>query len=132
MSTPSTAATTAATATITAANAAIAASQARTGPQPAAADPSADPAADASVASLAPTLQRLRDAWQANKPDYAQRSADLPGGGTRIFAGKTYVALYAVVAFEPYSGNMTKIYLDSGHEILVDLPAHNVRNSMES
>ena len=24
----------------------------------------------------------------------AQRSADLPGGGTRIFAGKTYVALY--------------------------------------
>ena len=77
MSTPSTAATTAASATITAANAAIAASQARTEPQPPAADPSADPAADASVASLAPTLQRLRDAWQANKPDYAQRSADL-------------------------------------------------------
>ena len=46
--------------------------------------------------------------------------------------GKTYVALYAVVAFEPYSGNITRIYLDSGHQILVDLPAHNVRNIMES
>ena len=26
---------------------------------------------------LAPTLQRLRSAWQAQRPDYAQRRADL-------------------------------------------------------
>lgn len=30
-----------------------------------------------SIADLAPTLTRLRDSWQANKPDYAQRRADL-------------------------------------------------------
>ena len=46
--------------------------------------------------------------------------------------GKTYVDLHAVVAFEQHSGNMTKIYLDCGHEILIDLPAHNVRNILES
>lgn len=36
------------------------------------------PAGGASATTdLAPTLQRLRDAWQKQKPDYAQRRADL-------------------------------------------------------
>ncbi|MFT4179317.1 MAG: coniferyl aldehyde dehydrogenase [Thermomonas sp.] len=36
-----------------------------------------DAFADTPVSDLAPTLQRLRDAWQARKPDYAQRRNDL-------------------------------------------------------
>ena len=32
---------------------------------------------DTALPDLAPTLQRLRDAWQAQRPDYAQRRADL-------------------------------------------------------
>ena len=36
-----------------------------------------DAIADTQPADLAPTLQRLRDAWQARKPDYAQRRDDL-------------------------------------------------------
>lgn len=32
---------------------------------------------DTAVAALAPTLQRLREAWQARKPDQAQRRRDL-------------------------------------------------------
>ena len=69
-----TAATTAANAAITAANAAITAS--RSGHQ----DPSTPVAGDGTptpVAELAPTLQQLRQAWQAKKPDYAQRRVDL-------------------------------------------------------
>ena len=46
--------------------------------------------------------------------------------------GKTYVDLRAVVAFEPASDQTTNIYLDSGHQILVDLLAHNVRYIMET
>ena len=68
-----TAATTAANATIAAANAAIAAGNAVS-----------DTAASRTAAGghgggadLAPTLQRLRDAWQQQKPDYQQRRADL-------------------------------------------------------
>ena len=67
------AATVATNATITAANAAIAASNARTAPL-------ADQHASAPVTTpdaLAPTLQVLRNAWQARKPDYAQRRDDL-------------------------------------------------------
>jgi coniferyl-aldehyde dehydrogenase len=33
--------------------------------------------AETPIADLAPTLQRLRSAWQAHKPDYAQRRDDL-------------------------------------------------------
>lgn len=33
--------------------------------------------ADTPISVLAPTLQQLRQAWQANKPDYDQRRADL-------------------------------------------------------
>lgn len=36
-----------------------------------------DAIADTPVSDLAPTLQRLRAAWQARKPDYAQRRDDL-------------------------------------------------------
>ncbi len=36
-----------------------------------------DAIADTQPTDLAPTLQRLRDAWQARKPDYAQRRDDL-------------------------------------------------------
>src|SRR5690606_11370377 len=36
-----------------------------------------DTIADTQPTELAPTLQRLRDAWQARKPDYAQRRDDL-------------------------------------------------------
>ena len=32
---------------------------------------------DTSISELAPTLQRLRDAWQANKPDETQRRRQL-------------------------------------------------------
>jgi coniferyl-aldehyde dehydrogenase len=32
---------------------------------------------DTTTSELAPTLQRLRDAWQARKPDRAQRQRDL-------------------------------------------------------
>ena len=32
---------------------------------------------DTSISDLAPTLQRLRDTWQAHKPDEAQRRQDL-------------------------------------------------------
>ena len=53
--------------------------------------------------------------------------------------GKTYVDLRAIVAFEPSRvttpsamGDMTRIYLDCGHVIVVDVPPHRVRNIMES
>ncbi len=36
-----------------------------------------DTAADTPVAELRPTLARLREAWRADKPDYAQRRDDL-------------------------------------------------------
>lgn len=75
MTTSPHAATTAANAAITAANAAIAAANATTVP----ANGSGAPAPDGNtpVADLAPTLQRLRHAWQARKPDHAQRRDDL-------------------------------------------------------
>ena len=68
------AATTSANAAITAANAAISAST--DGRQKL---PLREPGdtAPTPVAELTPTLQRLRQAWQAKKPDYAQRRADL-------------------------------------------------------
>lgn len=72
--TAATAATTAANAAITAANAAIiAASSAHDAPVP---DAERASPADA-VSELAPTLERLRKAWRAKKPDYAQRMDDL-------------------------------------------------------
>ena len=71
--TSATAVTTAANAAITAANAAIAASRQRA---PASPDDNGAPG-DTAIADLAPTLQRLRAAWQARKPDYAQRRDDL-------------------------------------------------------
>lgn len=46
--------------------------------------------------------------------------------------GKTYVDLRAIVAFEQTSDSRTKIYLDCGHEIVVDVPAHNVRYILET
>ena len=56
-----------------------------------------------------------------------------------VLLGKTYVALYAVVAFEPARvttpaamRDMTRLYLDCGHVIVVDVPPHKVRNIMES
>ena len=65
---------TAATAATTAANAAItAAGSGNDAPIPA--GERAPPADD--VSELAPTLERLRKAWRANKPDYAQRMDDL-------------------------------------------------------
>ena len=73
----------AANAAITAANAAItAATAARTadgGPSPGNPPPTKAfrAAPDTAVAELAPTLQQLRQAWQANKPGYDQRRADL-------------------------------------------------------
>ena len=70
------AASTSATAAITGANAAItAANAARTRPSTGATAPL--PEGDTPVADLAPTLQRLRDAWQASKPGYDQRRNDL-------------------------------------------------------
>ncbi|WP_081420473.1 coniferyl aldehyde dehydrogenase [Pseudoxanthomonas sp. Root630] len=69
------AATTAANAAITAANAAITATTA--GGEPAAPPPGGHTLRDTQVADLAPTLERLRQAWQARKPDYAQRRDDL-------------------------------------------------------
>ncbi|RZA18519.1 MAG: coniferyl aldehyde dehydrogenase [Lysobacteraceae bacterium] len=70
---------TAATAAITAANAAITAANAATS---AATRPPPPTAADAGaratpIDDLAPTLQRLRSAWQSRKPDYRQRRDDL-------------------------------------------------------
>ena len=76
MNTAATSATTvtiAANAAITAANAAITASGDRPHMPPA----SGGAAGDTTIGDLAPTLQQLRNAWQARKPDYAQRSADL-------------------------------------------------------
>ena len=69
------AATTAANAAITAANAAITAATAETATGSGHTAPAPD--GDTPVADLAPTLQRLRQAWQARKPDYAQRRDDL-------------------------------------------------------
>ena len=47
--------------------------------------------------------------------------------------GKTYVDLRAIVAFEQGEElGTTRLYLDCGHVIVVDVPAHNVRNIMES
>ena len=69
------AATTPANAAITAANAAITAATA--GSEPTAAAPSGHAPRDTQMADLAPTLERLRQAWQARKPDYAQRRDDL-------------------------------------------------------
>ena len=69
------AATTAANAAITAANAAITATNANTGP--AKGNGASAPQGDTPVADLAPTLQRLRGAWQERKPDHAQRRDDL-------------------------------------------------------
>ena len=68
------AASTSASAAITAANAAITAANAARNNGHAGAPP---PDGDTPVADLAPTVQRLRAAWQANKPGYAQRRADL-------------------------------------------------------
>lgn len=69
------AATTAANAAITAANAAITAATADTAPR--AGNGTRAPDGDTPVGDLAPVLQRLRDTWQARKPDYAQRRDDL-------------------------------------------------------
>ncbi|MBL8256010.1 MAG: coniferyl aldehyde dehydrogenase [Pseudoxanthomonas mexicana] len=70
------AATTAANAAIIAANAAItAANAAKPDTTPGNAAPV--PEGDTPVAVLAPTLQRLRQAWQARTPDDAQRRDDL-------------------------------------------------------
>ncbi|MBD9470648.1 coniferyl aldehyde dehydrogenase [Pseudoxanthomonas sp. PXM01] len=69
------AATTAANAAITAANAAITAATADTAPR--AGNGTRAPDDDTPVGDLAPVLQRLRDTWQARKPDYAQRRDDL-------------------------------------------------------
>ena len=71
-------ATIAANAAITAANAAIAgASRQQDNKNHPSAGHSSKPGADTAVTDLAPTLQRLREAWQANKPDQAQRRQDL-------------------------------------------------------
>ena len=73
--TSATAAITAANAAITAADAAIAASGQRADGVP---SPSGGHASgETAIADLAPTLQRLRGAWQARKPDYALRRDDL-------------------------------------------------------
>ena len=69
------AATTAANAAITAANSAITAATA--GREPAAPPSDRPVTRDTQVVDLAPTLDRLRQAWQARKPDYAQRRDDL-------------------------------------------------------
>ena len=68
------AATTAANAAITAANAAITAS---TGNRQDLPDREPSDGVPTPVAELSPTLQQLRQAWQAKKPDYTQRRADL-------------------------------------------------------
>jgi coniferyl-aldehyde dehydrogenase len=73
--TAATAATTAANATITAANAAIAAASAT--PREDTTDGGARQEPVTTVAALAPTLQHLRQAWQARQPDHAQRRGDL-------------------------------------------------------
>ncbi|MEQ1513204.1 MAG: coniferyl aldehyde dehydrogenase [Lysobacteraceae bacterium] len=67
----------AANAAITAANAAITAANAdQNGNDVPAPDPERALPAD-EIAELAPTLERLRKAWRAKKPDYAQRMDDL-------------------------------------------------------
>ena len=68
---------TAANAAIIAANAAIAAANAdQNGNNAPVPDAERAPPAD-EIAELAPTLERLRKAWRAKKPDYAQRMDDL-------------------------------------------------------
>ena len=73
-STAATAATIAANAAITAANAAISGSRAADGSD---LPPDLAHDADTSVGDLAPTLARLRAAWDARRPDYTQRRDDL-------------------------------------------------------
>ncbi len=69
--------TTAANAAIIAANAAITAANAnQNGNDAPTPDSERAPPAD-EVSELAPTLERLRKAWRAKKPDYAQRMDDL-------------------------------------------------------
>lgn len=75
MTTPATTATIAANATITAANAAIAAASAA--PRAGASGDGMHQDPVTTVAALAPTLQRLRAAWQAQPPGYEQRRDDL-------------------------------------------------------
>ena len=77
MTTSATAATAAANAAITAANAAIAAATAtgRAGGDGGDGGPQQEPVT--SVDSLRPALRRLREAWQAHPPGYAQRRDDL-------------------------------------------------------
>ena len=70
--------TTAANAAITAANAAISAASTTAPADPASpASAAGGPLRDTPVSDLAPTLDRLRQAWQARKPDYDQRRDDL-------------------------------------------------------
>lgn len=78
MTTSTTATVTAANAAVIAANAAITAATAAGGPaDPGAPDPRDDAVPATAVADLLPTLERLRAAWRAQKPDHAQRMADL-------------------------------------------------------
>ena len=65
------------TATITAANAAIIAASTVANPPSPLESGTAEAIGDTPLDALAPTLQRLRNAWQANKPGYAQRRDDL-------------------------------------------------------
>ena len=70
--------TTAANAAITAANAAISAASTTAPADPASpASAAGGPLRDTPVSDLAATLDRLRQAWQARKPDYDQRRDDL-------------------------------------------------------
>ena len=70
--------TTAANAAITAANAAISAASTTAPADPTSpASAAGGPLRDTPVSDLAPTLDRLRQAWQARKPDYDQRRDDL-------------------------------------------------------
>ena len=70
--------TTAANAAITAANAAISAASTTAPADPTSpASAAGGPLRDTPVSDLAPTLDRLRQAWQAKEPDYVQRRADL-------------------------------------------------------
>lgn len=68
---------TSATAVITAANAAITAANAAAGQHPQTPAPGGEAMGDTAITDLAPTLQQLRNAWQAHKPNYAQRRDDL-------------------------------------------------------
>ena len=73
--------TTAANAAITAAKAAISAASTTAPTDPASpaspASAAGGPLRDTPVSDLAPTLDRLRQAWQARKPDYDQLRDDL-------------------------------------------------------